>query len=184
MARNAETATAITTSDVYERITSRIVEQLEAGTRPWMQPWGGGGTPVRPLRHNGVAYRGINTVLLWMTAAEQGYSSSYWMTYRQAAELGAQVRKGETSTLVVYASAIERKETDEAGEEIERRIPFMKGYSVFNADQIEGLPERYHAKPSVTEAVKERIETADRFFANLGADIRHPQLSYLTQFIA
>ncbi|NVD42908.1 DUF1738 domain-containing protein [Ensifer sp. HO-A22] len=174
MARKTEAAIAITTSDVYERITNRIVEQLEAGTRPWMQPWGGGGTPVRPLRHNGVAYRGINTVLLWMTAAEQGYSSSYWMTYRQAAELGAQVRKGETSTLVVYANAIERKETDDAGEEIERRIPFMKGYSVFNADQIDGLPERYHATPSaLPESGKERNDVADRFFANLGADIRH-----------
>ncbi len=109
-----------------------------------------------------------------MTATEQGYSSSYWMTYRQAAELGGQVRKGETSTLVVYANAIERKETDDAGEEIERRIPFMKGYSVFNADQIDGLPERYRATPSaLPESGKERIEFADRFFANLGADIRH-----------
>lgn len=61
-----------TVSDIYERITARIVEQLEAGTRPWMQPWGAGGTPVRPLRHNGIAYRGINTVLLWMTAAKRG----------------------------------------------------------------------------------------------------------------
>ncbi|MGF6178267.1 ArdC family protein [Ensifer sp. 4252] len=174
MASKEKAATSITTSDVYERITNRIVEQLEAGTRPWMQPWVGGVTPVRPLRHNGIAYRGINTVLLWMTAAEQGYSSSYWMTYRQAAQLGAQVRKGETSTLVVYANAIERKETDDAGEEIERRIPFMKGYSVFNATQIDGLPEHYHATPSaLAESGKERIELADRFFANLGADIRH-----------
>jgi antirestriction protein ArdC len=174
MTRKTEAATAITASDVYERITIRIVEQLEAGTRPWIQPWGGGGTPVRPLRHNGVAYRGINTVLLWMTAAEQGYSSPYWMTYRQASELGAQVRKGETSTLVVYADAIERKETDDAGDEIARRIPFMKGYSVFNADQIDGLPEHYHATLSaLPESGKERIELADRFFANLGADIRH-----------
>ncbi|WP_312367049.1 ArdC family protein [Ensifer sp.] len=175
MAKKAPAAATTTTvSDVYERITNRIVEQLEAGTRPWMQPWGAGGTPVRPLRHNGIAYRGINTVLLWMTAAEQGYSSRYWMTYRQATELGAQVRKGEKSTLVVYANAIERKETDDAGEEIERRIPFMKGYSVFNADQIDGLPEHYYATPSAApESGKERIETADRFFANLGADIRH-----------
>ncbi|MBD9628501.1 ArdC family protein, partial [Ensifer sp. ENS06] len=97
MASKARAASAIITSDVYERITHRIVEQLETGTRPWMQPWGGGGTPVRPLRHNGMAYRGINTVLLWMTAAENGYASRYWMTYKQAAELGGQVRKGETS---------------------------------------------------------------------------------------
>ncbi|MFK0278437.1 ArdC family protein [Ensifer sp. NPDC090286] len=172
-AKATETTTAV--SDIYERITARIVEQLEAGTRPWMQPWGAGGTPVRPLRHNGVAYRGINTVLLWMTAAERGYSSSFWMTFRQAQELGGSVRKGEKSTLVVYANAIERKETDEEGAEIERRIPFMRGYNVFNADQIDGLPPHYTApdvQPSDAEN-KQRIEAADRFFANLSADIRH-----------
>ncbi|SDN74069.1 ArdC family protein [Ensifer sp. YR511] len=169
------TETTTTVSDIYERITARIVEQLEAGTRPWMQPWGAGGTPVRPMRHNGVAYRGINTVLLWMTAAERGYSSRYWMTFRQAQELGGNVRKGEKSTLVVYANAIERKETDEEGAEIERRIPFMRGYNVFNADQIDGLPSRYYAfETALVEGEdKQRIEAADRFFANLNADIRY-----------
>ncbi len=106
------------------------------------------------LRHNGIAYRGINTVLLWMTAAEHGYSSNYWMSFRQAQELGGNVRKGEKGTLVVYAKAIERKETDDEGEEVERRIPFMKGYSVFSADQIDGLPQHYYAveaKPSSGE---------------------------------
>jgi len=175
MAKAKAIETTTTVSDIYERITARIVEQLEAGTRPWMQPWGAGGTPVRPLRHNGIAYRGINTVLLWMTAAERGYSSNYWMTFRQAQELGGNVRKGEKSTLVVYANAIERKETDEEGEEVERRIPFMKGYNVFNAGQIEGLPQHFYgteAEPGNGQR-KQRVEAADRFFANLGADIRH-----------
>lgn len=173
MGKAKGTETTPTVSDIYERITARIVEQLEAGTRPWMQPWGAGGTPIRPLRHNGVAYRGINTVLLWMTAAERGYQSTYWMTFRQAQELGGNVRKGEKSTLVVYANAIERKETDEAGEEVERRIPFMKGYGVFNADQIEGLPQHFYATEIEPVEGEERIAAADRFFANLGADIRH-----------
>lgn len=128
MAKANGTATT-TCSDIYDRITKRIVEQLEAGTRPWMQPWGACGTRVRPLRHNGIAYRGINTVLLWMTAAERGYNSRYWMTFRQTHELGANVRKLEKSTLVVYANGIERKKTDDEGEEIECRIPLMKGFS-------------------------------------------------------
>jgi antirestriction protein ArdC len=161
-------------ADVYERITTKIIEQLEKGTRPWMQPWGACGSPIRPLRYNGVAYRGINTVLLWMEAAEKGYLSQFWMTYKQAQELGAQVRKGEKSALVVYANAIERTEENANGEEVERRIPFMKGYSVFNADQIEGLPADYYAKPVITEASepKARIAHVDAFFANLGADVR------------
>jgi antirestriction protein ArdC len=161
-------------ADIYERITAKIVEQLEGGTRPWMQPWGACGSPVRPLRHNGVAYRGINTVLLWMEAAERGYASPFWMTYKQAQELGGQVRKGERSALVVYANAIERTEENDKGEETPRRINFMKGYSVFNADQIDGLPENYYVKavaPEGTEA-KARIKHVDAFYSNLGADIR------------
>lgn len=161
-------------ADVYERITKKIVEELEKGTRPWMQPWGACGTPVRPLRHNGIPYRGINTVLLWMEAAERGYASPYWLTYKQAALLGGQVRRGEKSALVVYANAIERKEENEQGEEVERRIPFMKGYSVFCADQIDNLPAHFYAAATVPPGSenKERIPHADAFFANLGADIR------------
>ncbi|MBB5704135.1 antirestriction protein ArdC [Ochrobactrum daejeonense] len=174
MRKQSKSSSTQPRADVYERITNRIIEQLEQGTRPWMQPWGACGTPVRPLRHNGVPYRGINTVLLWMEASERGYSSPFWMTYKQAQELGGQVRKGEKSALVVYANAIERTETTESGEEIEKRIPFMKGYSVFCADQIDDLPEQYYAKATAPEGSesKERIPQVDAFFANLGADIR------------
>jgi antirestriction protein ArdC len=165
-------------ADVYERVTAKIIAQLEAGTRPWMQPWGiagaGGSAPIRPLRHNGVPYRGINTVLLWMEAEERGFTSRYWMTYRQAATMGAQVRKGEKSALVVYANAIEKTEQDENGDESLRRIPFVKGYAVFNADQIDGLPEHYRdiADISADIAPKERIPGAEVFIAACGADIR------------
>ncbi len=99
MRKQSKSSTTQPRADVYERITNRIIEQLEQGTRPWMQPWGACGTPVRPLRHNGVPYRGINTVLLWMEASERGYSSPFWMTYKQAQELGGQVRKGENRPL-------------------------------------------------------------------------------------
>ncbi len=161
-------------ADIYERVTAAIIAQLEKGTRPWMQPWDAGQSPVRPLRHNGVAYRGINTVLLWMTAAERGYQSPYWMTYSQAKELGAQVKKGEKSSLVVYAGAIEKQEDEAEGEDKTRRIPFMKGYSVFCADQIEGLPDNFCGARDTGNAteIMERIERADRFFSNLPADIR------------
>lgn len=160
--------------DIYQRVTDKIVAMLEEGARPWMQPWGAGGDAAqRPLRANGEPYRGMNTILLWMEAQANGFRSPHWMTYRQAAALGGQVRKGEKSALVVYANAIERTETDENGNESERRIPFMKGYSVFNVDQIDNLPERFQPveRPDMPE--KERIEAADAFFAATGADIRH-----------
>lgn len=80
-------------ADVYERITAKIIEQMEQGVRPWMQPWGNGTSPCRPLRHNSIRYQGINTLLLWMEAAEKGYNSAYWMTYKQVQELGGACRK-------------------------------------------------------------------------------------------
>jgi antirestriction protein ArdC len=162
--------------DVYTRVTNKIVAELEQGVRPWMKPWSGdnaGNRITMPLRHNGVAYRGINILLLWSEALEKGYTSSKWMTFRQAEELGAHVRKGEKGSLVVYADAIKRTEENENGEEIESRIPFMKGYTVFNVEQIEGLPESYRPTPIVATERMALLEDAERFFATTGATFRH-----------
>jgi hypothetical protein len=102
----------------------------------------------RPSRHDGTPYRGVNVLLLWRAATENGYAAPHWMTYRQAQELGGQVRQGERGALVVYANTIKKTETDErTGEEAEVEIPFLKGYTVFNAEQIDGLPDRYRAGP-------------------------------------
>jgi len=133
--------------DVYERVTAKIVADLEQGVRPWMKPWNAehaAGRITRPLRSNGIPYRGINIVMLWMEAMELGYSAPIWMTFKQALELGAHVRKGEKGSLVVYADTITRTEIDkDSGQESEAVIPFMKGYAVFNVEQIDGLPPQY-----------------------------------------
>ena len=92
--------------------------------------------------------QGINVLMLWSAAMEKGYAAPVWMTFKQASELKANVRKGERGSLVVYADRIIRTETDTAtGDEAERAIPFMKGYTVFNVEQIEGLPEHFYGKP-------------------------------------
>ena len=163
--------------DVYSRITNKIVAALEQGVRPWMKPWSAGyaaGRITRPLRHNGIPYNGINVVMLWSAATEKGYSCPLWLTFKQALELGGNVRKGETGELVVYANRIIRTETNDNGEEQLREIPFLKGYTVFNAEQCAGLPDRFSA-PAVPPALSplDRIEQADRFFAATGSDIRH-----------
>jgi antirestriction protein ArdC len=164
-------------TDVYQKITDRIVAELEQGVRPWMKPWSAGHTDgriVRPLRANGIPYQGINVLMLWSEAIGKGYALSMWMTFRQAKELGAHVRKGEEGSLVVYADKIIRSETDrETGEEAERAIPFMKGYTVFNVEQIEGLPEHYYAKPAPRSETVQRIARAETFFAATGAEVRH-----------
>src|SRR3546814_2861997 len=83
------------------------------------------------------------------------------------------VRKGETGALVVYANSFTATETDEDGEESEREIPYLKGYTVFNCEQIEGLPSHYYVRAEAPARPVERIDEAEAFFANTRADIRH-----------
>ena len=131
------------------------------------------GRVIRPLRHNGMPYNGINVLMPWGAAIESGFASPFWMTFRQARALGACVRKGEKGYLVVYANTITRTEELEGGTEEDRKIPFPKGYTVFNSDQIEDLPARYHAGPAPVIDPERRIAHAETFFAATGADIRH-----------
>jgi len=171
------TNTSTNRPDVYSRITNKIISDLEQGVRPWLKPWSSehaAGRITRPLRHNGIPYKGINTIMLWSAAVTKGYSAPLWLTFKQAMELGGNVRKGETGELVVYANSITRTQTDAKGEESEREIPFLKGYTVFNAEQCDGLPAHYSAPaqpPALTPL--QRIEAADRFYAATGADIRY-----------
>jgi len=96
--------------DVYARVTARIIADLEKGVRPWVQPWKSG-AGIRPLRHNGLPYSGVNVLMLWSVALERGYTIPMWMTFKQAQELGAHVRKGEKGSLVVYANRVTKTET-------------------------------------------------------------------------
>lgn len=163
-------------TDIYTRITEKIVADLEKGVRPWMQPWRAGnvaGRVTRQLRHNGLPYAGMNVLLLWSEAMARGFTSPIWMTFKQAIELGGAVRKGESGTTVVFASRFTRTEIGSSGEEFDREIPFLKAYTAFNVAQIDGLPDRYYARTEPVRDPVARIEHADRFFANTGAVIRH-----------
>lgn len=166
--------------DIFTRVTQTIVDHLEKGVRPWHQPWSANaaGTFItRPLRHNGEPYNGMNIILLWATAQDRGYQNPTFMTFKQAEEYKAHVRKGEKASLVVFANKLTKTEIDEkTGEDVEIQIPFMKGYSVFNVEQIEGLPEKFYKKTIVPQGEVEkikRLESVEEFLKNLGADIRH-----------
>lgn len=165
------------TTDIYQRVTDQIVAALEKGVRPWVKPWDAAhaaGRINRPLRANGIPYRGINILMLWASATERGYSAPLWLTYKQAQELGGQVRKGEKGALVVFANTITKTEQDAAtGEDIEREIPFMKGYTVFNAEQVEGLPAHFYALQDPPLTGIKRIEKAECYFGTIGAAIQH-----------
>jgi antirestriction protein ArdC len=170
------TATA-SRPDVYARITADIVAQLEAGARPWHQPWNArhaAGGITRPLRNNGQPYQGVNVLVLWLTAFQKGHACPIWLTFQQAKEAGGFVRKGEHGATVVYANTFDRKGKDEeTGEETIDKVPFLKAYTVFNAEQVEGLPGHYYALAEAPRNLAERLERADAFFTATGADTRH-----------
>lgn len=118
-------------SDTYQHITNLIIEEVEAGTKPWVRPWRGNTrqTSVFPRRSSGEAYRGINVLMLWIASQMNGYEDTTWITYRQAKDIGGQIRKGERGSLVVKYGTFTPKDQDA---DDDRSIPYLKGYTVFN----------------------------------------------------
>tara|TARA_R110002110_G_scaffold37050_4_gene122774 strand:- start:1805 stop:2662 length:858 start_codon:yes stop_codon:yes gene_type:complete len=147
--------------DIEQEITDKIIAQLEEGVAPWRKSWASidGGVC---LRENGAPYRGWNQFILSMS----GYSNPYWLTYNKATELGAQVRGGEKGTRITFWGKSKPKDPDADP------FMFMKIYSVFNAEQIDGLPDRFF--PVAVERTEvERDAAAENYIANIGADVRH-----------
>jgi len=163
------------TNDIYSQITQKIINDLEKGQLTWRKPWSDENLAshvMRPLRWNDIPYTGINTIMLWATAAEKGYASPYWMTYRQATDMKANVRKGEKGATVVYADKFTKEEKGADGSTSIQQIPFLKVYTVFNASQIEGLPEAFYKLPEPTIVNEEkRIEALEQFFKQTKANI-------------
>jgi len=139
--------------DASEVITNEIIGIIERGVLPWRKPWTAGGSS-RPLRVGGEPYQGVNNFLLTMRTVIAGHSSPFWMTLPQANALDAKVRKGEKSSVVVYygqsrkdaGGEDDRSDGDDGSEEA-RIFRFQRSYRVFNACQIEGLPDSFHPEP-------------------------------------
>ena len=139
--------------DLFAEVTDRIVAALEAGTAPWVCPWRRDGDGGRP--HNGASghvYRGMNVILTSMS----GFASSRWYTYKQAGDLGGQVRRGERGTSVIYWAFVDAKHAnqdkdaaDSGARPHSRKIPFLRAYTVFNCEQIEWPEGSMHAVADV-----------------------------------
>jgi antirestriction protein ArdC len=151
--------------DVHREITDKIIAKLTAGNvGEWKKSWSSLINDL-PLRATGEPYQGINTLIL----ALEGRGNPYWFTYKKAKELGGQVRKGEKSTVVVFFKPI--KVTDKKTEE-ETVIPYAKGFNVFNAEQIDGLPEKFFPTDD-PQHNEPRLDDADAYIKRTGAEIRH-----------
>jgi antirestriction protein ArdC len=152
--------------DLYIEVTSRILTELETGAAPWIKPWSA--TPGLNHPHNAVSqrpYSGCNVVLLWM----KQFAVPRYLTFKQAIELGGNVRKGEHGTKVYFVKQLQVQ--DKENPETQRTIPMLKEYTVFNVSQCEGLPERIldpQAKPPRNK--DQRDPLADEFLGL--ADIR------------
>ena len=122
--------------DFYQTITNQIVEALEAGVKPWVCPWdrtSASGLPINASTLN--PYQGMNIMLLWMSAAERSFTSQHWLTYKQAVEMGGNVRKGEKGTAIFFYKQVQKKEAVKE----EDTYAMLKTYTVFNLDQIDGI---------------------------------------------
>ena len=159
--------------DIYSEITNQIIEAIEAGAETYQMPWHANGVdsilPVNAATQR--PYRGVNVMMLWAVAAKKEYCTNLWATYQQWREVGAQVRKGENSTPVVFWKFFDEQgegEEKTSDKRIDHKGVMARAYHVFNAAQVNGYT--VPAIPQLPET--ERIEHADTFFSGLDADIR------------
>jgi len=140
-----------TNQELYQSITDRIVAQLEKGNCIWKKSWTGG-IPTNFASKK--AYRGVNVLLLGLA----GFSSNYWLTFNQANKLGGHVKKGSKSTVIIYWNFLVKKQQQANGEVVDKKIPMLKYYRVFNIDQIDGLKID---EPKGNVSVKDKIDACE-----------------------
>ncbi|MCG9966023.1 ArdC family protein [Shewanella cutis] len=165
----SKNAKAFKKVDMYQVVTEQIIAALDKGVKPWVCPWQkntlGEGLPINFETKK--AYSGINVLLLWAASSEAGYSSNQFLTYKQAQALGAQVRKGEKGTTIIYYTNWE-KENEQGEKEI---IPMLKSFTVFNVEQIDGLNIEINQPQSANEPCV-MLDDVEQFLKNTGAVIQ------------
>lgn len=160
---------------IYEMVTDRIMTKLEAGVVPWHKPWAGGDMPVNLVSKK--QYRGVN---VWLLSC-MGFSSPYFVSYKQAQELGGTVKKGEKGCPVVFWKWLEKKDPDAREGEIstkDRKIPLLRYYTVFNTDQCEGID---HAKIPTSDLPVREIEPIEECELMVAGMPKRPEITHTEQ---
>ena len=172
--------------DFRQEVTDNIVSLLEKGVAPWQKPWdaqSNSAMPVNPTTDR--AYRGGNAVHLLAVGIQRNYEDPRWMTYKQASERGWQVKRGERGTQIEFwdvkpqredstnaknkedrQGSVDRTKADDPASRLVHRV-----YTVFNANQIDGVPALIPREIKPFEAV----EAGERMLANSGAKVHHDQ---------
>jgi antirestriction protein ArdC len=151
----------------YEKITESIIAELENGAAPWVKPWKADSTAAKNIV-SGKAYQGINRLVLGMGSMMPGYTP-YWASYKQWAERGAQVRKGEKGTQIVFFSPVTKEQANAAGELEEKQFAVLRLYTVFNSAQCEGAD----VPVATVSGSFDPIQAAEKRIVKTGAIIRH-----------
>lgn len=162
MKKNTKTPPKTLRQDLYQQITDKIVLAIEKGTLPWRKPWRtgqrNGDNPLPCNATTGRYYSGINVMLLWMAAEEQGFISNRWLTFRQALAAGGNVRAGEISSQAVVFKPWEKQAEDlqgkklfgQDGQPVRETVPMLKSLCLFNVSQCENLPEEIVGEPPIS----------------------------------
>lgn len=159
----------LSTFNVYETVTSKIIEAIERGAGTFQMPWHVARSTMFPINAATHAeYRGVNILSLWIEAEMRGYRSSFWASYKQWQDLGAQVRKGERGSLIVFYKLLKHDEPGDHEEDTNIRFVARASW-VFNAGQVDGY------QPEEVEPLRlfARIEEVDAFVDAVNADVRH-----------
>jgi antirestriction protein ArdC len=155
--------------DLYAQVTDSIIAMMEEGTTSHIN-WVRTGHGIPCNHQTGIPYRGVNVLLLWAEAMMRGYSSDRWLTYKQAADMGGQVRKGEKSVQCIFFKTLERETENESDDAEKADFPrVIRAFWLFNLDQIDGI----EAPQSIGQLDEfQQIEAAEAVLRRCGAVIR------------
>lgn len=166
-------------ASIYDTITNQIITALEHGTEDFSLPWHRSTAPLaRPVNAaTQKAYRGVNVLALWASAEARDFGHGLWATYRQWQSLGAQVRKGEKASPIVFYKVFDRRDDDEAEETVGSSRIFARASHVFNVHQVDGyaIPETPRGEDF------DPIPQAEAFVEATGARVRiHGESAHYT----
>jgi antirestriction protein ArdC len=159
-------------SEIEAKVTDAIIARLEAGVAPWTKPWTTSGWLPTSLS-SGKAYRGINPLILSSVAAEKGYGSPLWGTFKQVQDFGGKIRKGEKATPIVFWKILKVNDQQASKENATKSIPLLRYFNVFNVEQADGLelPPRF-AQDRVPVAPESGVLTVIDGYID-GPDVTH-----------
>jgi len=149
-------------SDIYSLVNGRIIEALEQGVVPWKRPW----TGQLPTNYDsGKQYRGMNILTLGLAEMVGGYSSPYWMTFRQAQKHGGHIKRGERASHIVFSDKKIREIEKDDGTKVQKIFYVIRSFPVFNWDQTEGVPTK-----EISQALdpdRDLVATCDRILSKM-----------------